>query len=614
MLGPIFVREWQTVPRSTQHYLMRVCYLGLLWVLGAATWQAVVGWARTPTLGEVSRFGLVVFRLLTYYVQLPLLIFFSALAAASTVAREKDRRTFVLLLITSLRNDEIVLGKVLGSLLQIGVLVAGMVPILAVLLVLGGITPGQVAEATLVLAVSALAAGSLGGLMAFWRDKTFQSLALTVLCLVLYVCLVEGLAGLPALAPQWFAAAPEPGRINIQFVQEWLSPRHAMQSVLEPPAEQVLSVSPALGYAGSMLLLSAAVNLLAILKLRVWNPSGEPVMQREAPDDAAAEEKDRLKAHAAPGLVREVWENPILWREVRTRAYGRRPVLIKIAYFLVLALICYYALAPLYTEAALPPFFAAYGLVPVTVLSLLLVSAQAVTAITSERDGGALDLLLATDLSPKEFIFGKLWGILWNSKEYLLPPLVLIGVYASYGLLATPPPGHPELILGKTLESLLTLLGGAVIVMAFVVVFGIHVALRTEHSQSAVIKALGTVFVLSAGTLICIYLLKINTRFEAQWVTFIFFLPPAIYGLGRVLNGDRPSAALWLAAWLCPPAVFYSVLNVLIARPGSVESADPLIPFLVVGGSFTFTVAAMLVPLLSEFDVATGRTTGGAEE
>ena len=37
------------------------------------------------------------------------------------------------------------------------------------------------------------------------------------------------------------------------------------------------------------------------------------------------------------------------------------------------------------------------------------------------------------------------------------------------------------------------------------------------------------------------------------------------------------------------------------------------VPFLVTGGTFGFTVAAMLVPLLSEFDVALGRTTGGGE-
>ena len=55
------------------------------------------------------------------------------------------------------------------------------------------------------------------------------------------------------------------------------------------------------------------------------------------------------------------------------------------------------------------------------------------------------------------------------------------------------------------------------------------------------------------------------------------------------------------------------VMNVLVAKPGSQETADPLIPFLVIGGAFGFAIAAMLVPLLSEFDVAMGRTSGGAD-
>ena len=60
--------------------------------------------------------------------QLALLLFFSALSAASTISLEKDRRTFLLLLLTDLRNDEIVLGKLFGSLLQILLVLVGSIP------------------------------------------------------------------------------------------------------------------------------------------------------------------------------------------------------------------------------------------------------------------------------------------------------------------------------------------------------------------------------------------------------------------------------------------------------------------------------------------------------
>src|SRR5205823_4778104 len=152
---------------------MRAAYFGLLWVLGLTAWQVTVGWSQTATLGDNARFGLLLFQILTI-VQLILLPFFAGLTAASAVSQEKDRRTFILLLLTDLRSYEIVLGKLLGSLLQIGLLLLGTVPLLALLMLLGGIEPAQLIQTELILLAAALAAGSVGTVVALWREKTFQ--------------------------------------------------------------------------------------------------------------------------------------------------------------------------------------------------------------------------------------------------------------------------------------------------------------------------------------------------------------------------------------------------------------------------------------------------------
>jgi ABC-type transport system involved in multi-copper enzyme maturation permease subunit len=603
MLGPIFQRECLTLPRRQRHYVMRTAYLGGLWVLGLTAWQVLVGWEQTATLGDHAHFSLILFEVLGY-VQLALLLFFAALSAAGTITQEKDRRTFVLLLLTDLRNYEIVLGKLLGSLLQIGLFLIGMVPVLMFLVLLGGVSGEQVLGAALVLAATALAAGSLGGLIALWRDKTFQALALTTLFLMLYLCVVHGLSALALLG------VGVPTR-TIEQWQTWLEPFLAFQGVVEPETGSGV-LAPALGFGSAMLILSVLLNGLAILRLRVWNPSGEAIVQREQPEEEA---RDRTRAHAAPGKARRVWPNPILWREIATRAYGRRPLLVKLAYFVVLGLVCYYALAPLSTTSGHVEWAAARGLVIVGILSLLLVCAQAVTAITSERDTGALDLLLVTDLTPREFIFGKIGGILYNTKEYLLAPLVLAVVYAIRGQLASPPPRlYAELLFSKNLEAALAVVAGGIILFAFTIVLGIHVGLRNETSRVAIINALGTVFFLSVGTLVSIGLILINGRFEYQWFSFIFFIAGGMGGLWWVLNGlHTDSTALTISAIVCPLAVFYTAVSILIGKPGQQESADPLLLFLAAGGAFGFTVAAMLVLLLSEFDVALGRTTAGGQ-
>jgi ABC-type Na+ efflux pump permease subunit len=602
-----------TVPRRAGHYGVRVALLGLLGVLGVTTWQATVGFSRDPGLGETARFGLLLFQIIAY-VELLLLLFFAALSAASAVSQEKDRRTFLLLLITDMRDYEIVLGKLVGALLPITTYLIVSLPVLAFLLLLGGVDPTQVVQAAAVLFAATLAAGSLGGLVALWRDKTFQALALSVLFLALYLSLVQGIGVVgPQLHPQ----------TDWERVSQWLDPFRAMRAVLDPDPSQLGAVHPAYGFALSMLAVCLIVNAFGIWKLRDWNPSGEPIMQREGPQaDPEADltpeqlQEFRAKAHAAPGELRAVGPNPVLWRETATLAYGRRPRLVKLAFGVVLALVLYFALAELQAPGGRPSFAAAYGLVPIAVLSLLLVSAQAATSVTSERDGGALDVLLVTDISPREFVFGKLLGVLWNTKEYLIPPLILAGYYAFEGLLTRTPTGVDLATrLALNFGPLVAVLGSLLVLFAFVSVLGIHVSLRLVNSRMAVLHTLGTVFFLSVGTLICIYLIVINrASFANQWVSFISFLVVGVGGLLYVLSADRPSPALTLGSVVCPLAMFYSVTNILIAKPGTDESADPLVPFLALALAFGFTISAMLVPLLSEFDVALGRTTAANEE
>jgi hypothetical protein len=382
--------------------------------------------------------------------------------------------------------------------------------------------------------------------------------------------------------------------------QAALHPVLALEEVIRPPVPRE-PFPAAWRYGLAMLLLSVVLNGWGIIKLRVWNPSGEPIMQREKLGAAPSEPE---RAHAAPGRVRPVWANPILWREVATRAYGNRPLMVKTAYFVVLALVSYYALFAMEPR----PWAAAYALVPIGILSLLLISAQSVTSITSERDLGSLDLLLITDLSPREFIYGKVLGILYNTKEFIVPPLVLIVIYALNHQLGTPPRGHPEMSAGQNFESAFDLGIALLILMAFTVMLGIHVALRHDNSRLAAINAMGTIFFLSVGTMVCIWLILINGRFEYQWLSFAGFIIAGIGGLWWVLSADHPSAALNLASVLCPIAVFYSVTNILIGTPATGASTDPLIPLIVTGGAFGFALIAMAIPLMSEFDVAIGRS------
>ena len=103
LAGPLFSREALTVPRQLKHFMVRSGYVGALFVLMYTAAQTTFGWQQVRNLGDIARFGELVFQVFAF-VQLTLMIFFSVLFAAGNVSQEKDRRTMLLLLMTDLRD------------------------------------------------------------------------------------------------------------------------------------------------------------------------------------------------------------------------------------------------------------------------------------------------------------------------------------------------------------------------------------------------------------------------------------------------------------------------------------------------------------------------------
>ena len=199
--GPIFSREALTVARQLKHFLIRSGYVAALFVLMYTAAQAMFGWQQVRSVGDVARFGSLIFQIFCI-VQLSLVLFFALLLAAGGVAQEKDRQTLILLLMTDLRDYELVFGKLFASLLTVMALIVVSIPVLFFVLLLGGTGIDQVIWALVICAASALPAGSWGLLVAYWREKTFQTLAVSVLGLVIFLGLVEGLVAiLPAGSP-----------------------------------------------------------------------------------------------------------------------------------------------------------------------------------------------------------------------------------------------------------------------------------------------------------------------------------------------------------------------------------------------------------------------------
>ena len=578
--GPIFEREVLTTPRRLSHYLMRSGFVAGLLVLFYSIRQATIGFQDLLFAGDVAAFSAMTFRIFAL-LQLTLGIFFATIFSASIVAQEKDRKTLILLLMTDLRNHELAIGKLLASLLNAGVLLATSLPVFCFLKLLGGVTWGQIFWSQAIVGAATLAAGSWGCLVAFWREKTFQTLAISVLGVVLYVLLTHGLGG-----AFWEPLAEA-------------SPYFGLQQVLDPLSSGTTGIITVSSLPTVLILLCLAVTLSAvtIAKMRRWNPSQE--VHQSVADNPKGMEETLVNVRAPARCHRHVWNQPVIWREMRTRAYGRRMAWIKLSYVLLALIIAAVSIQPnaghseqeLVLGMVSGPAFAFLG---IAILSLLLTNAQAVTSLTNERDGGTLEILLVTDLRPHEFILGKIGGTLWNAREMIILPLLLVVVIAAFGQIST-----------LTAENVAYLCIAFIVLSLFAVTLGLHAGLTYENSRLAIGHSLGTMFFLFIGIFVFMLLLvEARSSFAIQLQSFILFIGLGSLGLYSSLTYRNPSSALTLASLVLPFLTFYAITDFLLG--GNLGVCFWICV------AYGFTSVAMMVPAMNDFDIVLGRNSGDA--
>ena len=595
MIGPIFQRETATLPRRGRHFVNRVVFAMMLFAILCTTWLLLAGIQPVQNAGDLARFGVLIFQLIAPF-QLIVLLFAAALAGSTAVSHEKDKQTLLLLLMTSLSNAEVVLGKIGAGLLTSVNAFLASIPIIFAITLLGGVSTEQVIACTWITGCTLVASASLGATISFWREKTFQSIAVTMLIIALWLVFGEWIASgsIRSIEPQW---------ANI------ISPLRAVWDVSQPIAsKQILPPDIPIGnpfLAGSFILtIGVCLMAISIVMLRQWNPSKERRTANPELEEPSREAMETLSPDSAGRVVkawksrapRRVWNNPVLWREIRTWAYGRKVLLIRMAYLGISLLVGMGLLQSIESGVALRSTSFQEELVPTAVsivapflvLSLIIINALAVNSITNERDAGALDLLLVTEISPLNFLFGKLAGVLYVTKEMVIAPLIICGFMWSQSALTT--------------ENLIFTCIALLVMDLFVSMLGIHCGMIYSQSRVAIGTSLGTVFFLFLGVATCmLIMLMFRGSFGRQLAPFLFIILGGGTGLYLAIGSRNPSPAITISSFLLPFLTFFAITSFILRD-------QELTVFSVVSCSYAFATAAMMIPALSEFDFAFGRS------
>ncbi|WP_054870608.1 ABC transporter permease [Caloranaerobacter sp. TR13] len=159
MINPVLKKEIKTKMRTWKTPALITLYLMILsFFMFFAFIEAVNG---NIYRGFRPQFLKETYIIITI-IQLILITFIVPATTASSISGEKQRKTFDILLCTRLSSLSIVVGKLAASLVQLFLLLLVSLPVLSILFLFGGISPGNILALFGFFVVTSILFGSIG--------------------------------------------------------------------------------------------------------------------------------------------------------------------------------------------------------------------------------------------------------------------------------------------------------------------------------------------------------------------------------------------------------------------------------------------------------------------
>jgi ABC-type transport system involved in multi-copper enzyme maturation permease subunit len=350
--NPILLRVVETKSKRRFDLLVRCGYLG---VLVAIVIFSIVATEGTGSLSELAKNSAQLFQSLSYW-QLGLVCFLAPIFTAGAITQEKDSQTYDILLATPLTNGQIVLGSMLSRLFFVVALLISGIPIFSITQIFGGVAIRAIVRSFGIAAATAFITGAIAMAIAVFKVGTRRTIFSFYLFIVVYMVGTFLLDWLPYFH---FATSAGPSKTS------WwtgLNPFLALRTIfnqkeyMPPDVGQLPSdlqgwpwgwylSNPAGFYTSFMFFLSFVLVSPSIVLLRRLAQSHTSVRSWVL-------QKLRLSTGDRNRKPRSVWQNPIAWREAKTKASAARASMLRYG-FIALGLIG--ALALLYRFASFVP-------------------------------------------------------------------------------------------------------------------------------------------------------------------------------------------------------------------------------------------------------------------
>ncbi len=439
LTGPIFGKELRVASRRRRQYALRVLYILALTVFAGVVWLSVVQYQGSAAFiqSRMAEAGKKIITTIVFF-QFVVMQVLAVVLLSSAISDEIYHRTLGTLMTTPINSFQIVVGKVLSRLLQLLLLLAISLPMLAIVRVLGGVPWGYLLASLCITLTASLFAGSVSLLFSIKNLYAYGVIMRTLFvlaCLYLGAPALLGAIGFYLGGTARLLAGSGPGGPSL-FGQVLISlnPFSAMAALtgqmLVPGAPTLLFLplhcGIMLGF--SALVLGRAVTVVRRVALRQAVGERPEDRRRKKKKKKAGEPGDvpvgSLSAvPRSPTRIRRVVGPPVIWKELRApfiQGIDSRNSYIGLAMAILALVLTYIAGASTrsldseFTHTAYVMLFVFIGVLVNIVFSA--------TQITTEKETQSWSLLLATSLSDRDILLGKaisafrrclpIWGLL----------------------------------------------------------------------------------------------------------------------------------------------------------------------------------------------------------
>jgi len=555
--NPIIHKEVVSSLRTRKALAMQVMFLlsaaALLWLLWDPQGLQDLGGREVRRILTILAMG-----------ELVMVAFFAPAFTAAALTSEKEHNTLESLLATPMKAWEITLGKIVGALSFLLLLVLSGTPALAAVFLLGGVNGMEVLAVVAVLMLTAVYLGMIGLLVSVLANRSYRAIILTY-AILLVVCVLFALPCWPI--SDHLIRKGGPGWQGLLHVLASLSPLEAMLSVVQPGGTYGVGAENMPAFWKLFIPFSAAVTLAAaaacLLKLH------RPIATPRAREKLKVVERNQISGRT----IMYMWffdprkrrrnigplQNPVLIKEFRSRPMLQiRWLMRAVALCLVISVLLMFLVTISFHALVMTAGTDLYVMMATAVAALIVIviiligPAMTGGCLCADRETGVWDMMRTTRLSSWTIVVGKF--------EAAIIPLLLLAVAMVPAMLIL-------LAFNENLwPNIIRVLQVAGMAILFVAMAGMFFSSIFSRTSTATAWTYGLVVSLSLATLL---VLLGENLFSRQFARGVYMLNPvaaamAAAGYGAMQKYDLVSGHLQIFG--AATAVMFVVTVIRVVR------------------------------------------------